>query len=99
MMLRKTLGLDLGTDTTQIYLGGSGIVINEPTIVAVNTLTNGIVAVGEEAKKMLARTPAHITAVRPVLGGVIADFDLAKELVQTLMDRKDYHGLGLLGLL
>jgi rod shape-determining protein MreB len=89
MLFRKTLGLDLGTDTTQIYLGGSGIVVNEPTIVAVNTLTNGIVAVGEEAKKMLARTPSHITAVRPVLGGVIADFDLAKELIQALVENNN----------
>lgn len=89
MLFRKTLGLDLGSDTTQIYLGGSGIVINEPTIVAVNTLTNGVVAVGEEAKKMLARTPSHISAVRPVAGGVIADFDLAKELIQTLVERNN----------
>jgi len=82
MMIRKTIGLDLGTDTTQIYLEGKGIILNEPSIVAFNNRTNRVVAHGSEAKKMLSRTPSHISAIRPVVHGVIADFDMAKEMTQ-----------------
>jgi rod shape-determining protein MreB len=88
MVFKKVIGLDLGTDTTQIYLSGAGIVINEPSIVAFNNRTNRVVAVGGEAKKMLARTPAHINAVRPVSHGVIADFDMAKEMLERLLKRE-----------
>lgn len=82
MIFRKNVGIDLGTDTTQIYLEKKGIVLNEPSIVAFNNRTNRVVAHGLEAKKMLSRTPAHITALRPIVHGVIADFDMAKEMVQ-----------------
>ena len=82
MVIRKTIGLDLGTDTTQIYLEGKGIVLNEPSIVAYNNRTNRAVAHGIEAKKMLSRTPSHITALRPIVHGVIADFDMAKEMLE-----------------
>ncbi|MDO8556934.1 MAG: rod shape-determining protein [Candidatus Jorgensenbacteria bacterium] len=89
MILKKTIGIDLGTDTTQIYLGGAGIIVNEPSIVAYNNLTNRIVAVGAEAKKMLSRTPAHITVLRPVGNGVIADFDMVKEMIQSFLKREN----------
>ncbi|MEK7086966.1 MAG: rod shape-determining protein [Patescibacteria group bacterium] len=85
MILKKTIGIDLGTDTTQIYLKGAGIVVNEPSIAAFNNRTNRIIAVGKEAKKMLSRTPTHITALRPITNGVIADFDIAKEMIQRFL--------------
>ncbi len=85
MIVRKNIGIDLGTDTTQIYLKGSGIVVNEPSIVAFNNRTNRVVAVGSEAKKMLSRTPSHVTALRPMSHGVIADFDMVKEMLGRFM--------------
>jgi rod shape-determining protein MreB len=85
MVIKKNIGIDLGTDTTQIYLEQKGIVLNEPSIVAFNNKTNRVVAHGVEAKKMLSRTPAHITALRPITHGVIADFDMAKEMVSRFL--------------
>ncbi|KKU91163.1 MAG: hypothetical protein UY23_C0003G0001, partial [Candidatus Jorgensenbacteria bacterium GW2011_GWA1_48_11] len=85
MIFRKNIGIDLGTDTTQIYLDQIGIVVNEPSIVAFNNLTNRVIAHGNEAKKMLSRTPSHITALRPIMNGVIADFDIAKEMIDRLL--------------
>lgn len=78
---KKYLGLDLGTDTTLIYLKGRGVILTEPSIVALNNRTNRVVAIGSEAKKMLSRTPIHINAVRPIIHGVIADFEMAKEML------------------
>jgi rod shape-determining protein MreB len=75
------IGIDLGTANTLVYLGGKGIVINEPSVVAVNTKTNSVVAVGRVAKDMLGKTPAHIKAVRPILDGVISDFEIAEEMI------------------
>ena len=85
MIFKKSIGIDLGTDTTQIYLKHAGVVVNEPSIVAFNNRTNRIIAVGSEAKKMLSRTPIHITAMRPMVNGVIADFDIAKEMIQRFL--------------
>lgn len=75
------IGIDLGTANTLVYLSGKGIVVNEPSVVAVNTKTNSVVAVGRVAKDMLGKTPAHIKAVRPVLDGVISDFEIAEEMI------------------
>lgn len=75
------IGIDLGTANTLVYLGGKGIVINEPSVVAINTKTNSVVAVGKIAKDMLGKTPAHIKAVRPILDGVISDFEIAEEMI------------------
>ncbi|MFB6212242.1 MAG: rod shape-determining protein [Candidatus Magasanikbacteria bacterium] len=86
MLFTKYLGIDLGTDTTRIYLKDNGIVVNEPSIVAVNDRTDRVVAVGQKAKEMLSRTPTHVTALRPVDNGVIADFDMAKEMVQRFLN-------------
>ncbi len=88
MIFKKVIGIDLGTDSTQVYLKGVGIVVDEPSIVAFNNRTNRVVAVGTEAKKMLSRTPAHITAIRPVTHGVIADFDMAKEMLERFLKRE-----------
>lgn len=88
LVFKKVIGIDLGTDTTQVYLRGEGIVVNEPSIVAYNNRTNRVVAVGNEAKKMLSRTPQHITALRPMSHGVIADFDMAKEMLERFLKRE-----------
>ncbi|MEI8249518.1 MAG: rod shape-determining protein, partial [Candidatus Taylorbacteria bacterium] len=66
------IGIDLGTANTLVYVRGKGIVVNEPSVVAVNQKTGQVVAVGSAAKEMLGRTPTHITAVRPLVDGVIS---------------------------
>ncbi|OGG40993.1 hypothetical protein A3A21_01300 [Candidatus Jorgensenbacteria bacterium RIFCSPLOWO2_01_FULL_45_25b] len=88
MNFKKIVGIDLGTDTIQVYLKGAGIVIDEASIVAFNNRTNRIIAVGTEAKKMMSRTPTHITALHPVAHGILADFDMAKEMIQRLLKNK-----------
>jgi rod shape-determining protein MreB len=75
------LAIDLGTANTCVFARGSGIVLNEPSIVAVNTVSDQIEAVGAEAKEMLGRTPRTITAIRPMRDGVIADFDAAEKML------------------
>ncbi|MFZ2152402.1 MAG: rod shape-determining protein MreB, partial [Minisyncoccia bacterium] len=81
------VGIDLGTANTLVYLGGHGIVINEPSVVAVNQKTGRVVAVGTQAKQMLGRTPAHIKAIRPLVDGVISDFEVTEEMMLYLMNR------------
>lgn len=78
----KIIGVDLGTATTSIYLKGRGIVVNEPSIVAYNNKSNQVLAIGEGAKKMLNRAPAHINVIRPITSGVISDFEMAQEMVR-----------------
>ena len=75
------IGIDLGTANTLVYLKGSGIVINEPTVVALNQKTGQVVAIGNEAKKMIGRTPGHISAIRPLIEGVISDFEVTQEML------------------
>ncbi|MBI2023354.1 rod shape-determining protein [Candidatus Giovannonibacteria bacterium] len=77
----KDLGIDLGTANTLVYVRGEGIVINEPSVVAVNQKTGQVVAVGGEAKRMIGRTPAHITAMRPLVDGVISDFEVTAHML------------------
>lgn len=81
------IGIDLGTANTLVYVKGRGIVINEPSIVAVNQKTGQVVAVGAQAKEMLGRTPAHITAVQPVVDGVISDFEITSEMLSYLINK------------
>lgn len=83
----KNIGIDLGTTNSLIYLDKRGIVVNEPTIVAHNNKTNKILAVGEEAKKMLGRTPQHISVVRPLVGGVISDFEMSQEILRHFLKK------------
>ncbi len=83
------IGIDLGTANTLVYLKGHGIVINEPSVVAVNQKTGRIVAVGAEAKQMLGRTPAHIRAVRPIVDGVISDFEVTEEMLSYLITKAE----------
>lgn len=81
-LLGGDLAIDLGTANTLVYARGRGILLDEPSVVAVDTQLNSVVAVGAEAKRMIGRTPAHIRAVRPLLDGVIADYDLAAEMLR-----------------
>ncbi|MGH7249974.1 MAG: rod shape-determining protein [Minisyncoccia bacterium] len=83
------MGIDLGTSNTLVYLKGHGIVINEPSVVAVNMKTNQILAVGTKAKEMLGRTPGHIKAVRPLVDGVISDFEVTEEMLSYLINKAD----------
>lgn len=83
----KDVGIDLGTSNSVIYLKRHGIVVNEPSIAVVNTKTSQIISVGDEAKKMLGRTPPHINVVRPLVGGVISDFDMTQELLRQFLKR------------
>ena len=78
----KDLAIDLGTANTLVYVRGRGIVVNEPSIVAINKTTNKVEAVGHEAKEMLGRTPGDIVAIKPMKDGVIADFDVTEEMLK-----------------
>lgn len=78
----KDLGIDLGTANTLVYLKGKGIIIKEPSVVAIHSDTREVLAVGEEAKKMIGRTPGHIVAIRPLSDGVIADFDVTQSMLK-----------------
>jgi rod shape-determining protein MreB len=73
-MFSSDIGIDLGTSTTLVYVSGQGIILNEPSIVAVNQKTGRVVAVGTDASLMIGRTPAHIVAIRPLQNGVITQF-------------------------
>ncbi len=83
------IGIDLGTANTLVYLNGHGIVINEPSVVVVNVKTGQIVAVGAEAKQMLGRTPGHVRAVRPIVDGVISDFEVTEEMLAYLIGKAE----------
>jgi rod shape-determining protein MreB len=83
----RDIGIDLGTANCLIYLKGKGIVVNEPSVAAVNTKTNHILAVGDDAKKMLGRTPSHINVIRPLVNGVISDFEMTEEMLRHFFRR------------
>ncbi len=83
----KNIGIDLGTANTLVYLAGRGIIANEPSVAAVNNKTGHVLAIGEEAKKMIGRTPSHINVIRPLVGGVISDFDMTQELLRHLLKK------------
>ena len=86
-MLSKRIGIDLGTANTLVYLAGEGIILNEPTVVAVTAEENRVVAVGKEAKEMLGRTPGNIIAQRPMRDGVIADYTITEAMLSYLIDK------------
>lgn len=83
----KDLGIDLGTANTLVYVKGKGIVINEPSVVAVNQRTKQILAIGTEARRMVGRTPAHIVASRPLVSGVISDFEITEQMLRYFIDK------------
>ena len=86
-LVSHDIGIDLGTANTLVHVKGRGIVINEPSIVAVNQKTGQVVAVGQQAKDMLGRTPAHINAVQPIVDGVISDFEITSEMLSYLINK------------
>ena len=87
LVMGRDMALDLGTANTVVYVRGEGIVLDEPSVVAVNTKNRKVLAVGAEAKSMIGRTPAHIQAVRPLKDGVIADFDMCEEMLRFFIER------------
>lgn len=86
-MLFKRLGIDLGTANSLVYLAGEGVVLNEPTVVAISVEDNRVVAVGNEAKDMLGRTPGNIMAMRPLKDGVIADYVVTEAMLRYFIDK------------
>ncbi|MBI4129026.1 MAG: rod shape-determining protein, partial [Parcubacteria group bacterium] len=82
----RDIGIDLGTANTLVYVRGRGIIINEPSVVAVNQKTGQILAIGNAAKKMVGRTPAHIVASRPLVDGVISDFEITEQMLKYFID-------------
>ncbi len=86
-VIGRDMAVDLGTANTLVYVRGRGIVLNEPSVVAINTKTGAILAVGAEAKQMIGRTPAHIVAIRPLKDGVIADFDVTEKMLRYFIQK------------
>ncbi len=87
MFFNRDIGIDLGTANTLVYMRGKGIVMREPSVVAVDVKKEEVLAVGSEAKDMIGRTPGSITAVRPLKDGVIADFDVTSEMLRYFIKR------------
>ena len=83
----KDLGIDLGTSNTLVYAEEKGVVINEPSIVAINNRNNQILAVGREAKEMLGKTPPHISVVKPLENGIISDFEVTEKMLKYFIDK------------
>jgi len=88
----RNIGVDLGTSKTLIYVKGKGIVINEPTVVAMNNKTNQILAVGHEAEEMIGKTPSHISVIKPLNDGVISDFEVAEKMLDYFLDKSKKKG-------
>ena len=83
----KDLGIDLGTANTLVYIKDKGIVINEPSVVAINTRTEQVLAVGEEARKMIGKTPSHIIVIKPLEDGVISDFEVTEKMLKYFIEK------------
>lgn len=83
----KDIGIDLGTANTLVYVKNEGIVINEPSVVAVNKRTGQILAIGTEARKMVGKTPAHIVASRPLVDGVVSDFEITEQMLKYFVEK------------
>lgn len=81
------IGIDLGTANTLVYVKGRGIVINEPSVVAVNNKTGQVLAIGREAKRMVGKTPGHIVATRPLVDGVVSDFEITEKMLKYFIDK------------
>ncbi|MCC5889173.1 MAG: rod shape-determining protein MreB [Alkalibacterium sp.] len=90
--MARDIGIDLGTANVLVHVKGKGIVLNEPSVVALDTKTNEVLAVGEDAYMMVGRTPGNIKAVRPLQGGVIADFDITEAMLTYFIDKLNVKG-------
>ena len=88
----KDIGIDLGTANTLVYVRDKGIVINEPSVVAVNQKTGQVLAIGAEAKKMVGKTPSHIVATRPLVDGVISDFEVTEQMLRYFIEKVHQGG-------
>ena len=86
-MFSRDLGIDLGTANTLVFMRNKGVVVNEPSVVAVNTATSEVMAVGDAAKEMIGRTPGNIVAIRPMKDGVIADFESTKAMLKYFIQK------------
>ncbi|TLS35802.1 rod shape-determining protein [Pseudalkalibacillus caeni] len=91
-MFSRDIGIDLGTANVLIYVKGRGIVLNEPSVVAIDTNTGRALAVGEEARQMVGRTPGNIVAIRPLKDGVIADFDITEAMLKHFLNKINVKG-------
>lgn len=83
----QDMGIDLGTANTLVYVSGKGIVMNEPSVVAINKKTNQVLAIGNEARKMVGRTPSHIVAIRPLVDGVVSDFEVTEQMLKYFIEK------------
>ena len=90
------IAIDLGTKNTLVYVNNKGLIVNEPSVVAVNTKTTEILEIGHEAKKMVGKTPAHIQAVKPLVDGVISDFEITEKMLKHFINRVHGEGFSLL---
>jgi len=88
----KNIGIDLGTANTLVYVKGRGIVINEPSVVAVNKKTGQVLAIGREAKRMVGKTPSYIVATRPLVDGVVSDFEITEQMLKCFIDKVNKGG-------
>jgi rod shape-determining protein MreB len=86
-LLSHDIGIDLGTANTLVYVRGQGIVINEPSVVAINTRTKQVLAIGDEAKNMVGKTPANIVATRPLVDGVVSDFEVTEQMLKYFINK------------
>jgi rod shape-determining protein MreB and related proteins len=85
--MARDLAIDLGTANTLVYMKGKGIVLNEPSVIALNRQTGEVLATGREAWQMIGRTPGYIVAVRPLRGGAITDFEITERMIRLLLQR------------
>lgn len=90
--MAKDIGIDLGTANVLIYVQGKGVVLNEPSVVAIDTKTDKVLAVGSEAYRMVGRTPSNIRAIRPLKDGVISDFDVTQEMLSYFINKLNVKG-------
>jgi len=81
------IGIDLGTANVLVYVRGKGVVLREPSVVAVNRDTNQVLAIGEDARQMIGRTPGNIVAIRPLRDGVIADYDITESMLRFFIEK------------
>src|SRR4030065_441814 len=90
-LVRSDIGIDLGTANTLVFVRGEGIVLNEPSVVAIEVATGKVLAIGKAAKEMIGRTPGEIRAIRPLKDGVIADFEITEKLLSDFIRRVVKH--------
>ena len=89
------IGVDLGTANTLVYVKGKGVIINEPSVVAINQKTKQILAIGEEARAMVGRTPGHIIAIKPLTDGVVSDFEVTEQMLKYFISKVHQQGFSI----